>query len=255
MKTKFNYTGRKRILRSGVVIGIRRPNQLPEAVVESLDLSRLSLPSDAAVFLEIDTGRVGLARHSLGTVGELDLSPGFPLSEMDLSDVSFRIKVAGRQGDSRGKLLADVDHLRQQDQGHVSSLLEVRPSDDLGQRIWKLDITPEGPQLLINAGLPDWRDYGNSRGFQVLVFPQAVYQICYWLRKFDDYEEGTVEGRWRNLFKNAGHDPAPRDRPEDLGHDDFDSEWDDWAQEVADSFARKHRTLETLIGSLEEGNA
>lgn len=255
MKNTFNYTGRKKILRENVAISIRRPNQLPEAGVDKLSLDDFRLPPDAAIFLEVDTGRVGLTRYQLGTVSQIDFSQNFPLSEMELSDVTFRIKVVGQSGSDKGKILADVDHLRPTDGGKASSLLEVRPSDDLGQRIWKLDVSPDGPQLLINAGLPDWRDYGSSTTFQSLVFPQAIYEICLWLRLYNEYAEGTIEGRWRALLKSEGYDPSELDQIEDFeNRDDYESYRNDRAQEVADAFARKHKTLESLTIALEINN-
>jgi len=248
MKRTFNYTKRKKINREEVSLAIVRPNFLPEVKVLRLDINRLSLPVTGQVWLEIETGRVGLVRHPLGTVGSLDLNSSFSINERDLGNIRFRIKVVTQEPGSAGKVLAGVDRLALVDDGNVQSLLQVKPSDDLGQRIWKLEISESGPELLINTGVVDWREVGQSALFQALVFPEAVYEIYKWVSAYEDYDEGSIEEKWKNLFAATGHDPntlEPRpSRNADEGEKaEYEEYLDRTAHEVAHAFARNHKVL------------
>lgn len=248
MKRTFNYTKRKKINREDVSIAIVRPNSLPEVKVLKLDIHRLRLPVTGQVWLEIETGRVGLVRHPLGTVGSLDLSPSYSINERDLGNIRFRIKIVTHELGSAGKVLAEVDRLALTDDGNVQSLLEVKPSDDLGQRIWKLEISESGPELLINTGVVDWREVGQSALFQALVFPEAVYEIYKWVATYEDYDSGSIEEKWKNLFAATGHDPnelaqSPPRNADDVEKAAYEENLQRTAHEVANAFARNHKAL------------
>jgi len=244
MKRTFNYTQRKKINRDDIQLVIIRTNDLPEVKVIKLDIVRFSLPVASQVWFEIETGRVGLVRHSLGTVGSIDLNRSFELNERDLGNIRFRIKIVTDEPGIAGKLLAEVDGLKTEDDGNVRSLLEVKPSDDLGQRIWKIEISESGPELLINTALVDWRDVGQSPVFQSLVFPQAVYEIYKWVGKYDAYTEGSIEEKWMDLFSTTGHNPNDLDSIEDFESEaEFADYLDEKAHEVAQAFARNHLVL------------
>jgi len=242
MKRTFNYTQRKKINHEDVELAIVRPNGVPEIKVLKLDINRLELPITGQVWLEIETGRVGLVRHSLGVVGNLDLSPTFEIDEPDLVNLRFRIKIVTYDYGNAGKLLAEVDHLSLSDEGSVLSLLEVMPSSSLGQRIWKLEITESGPELFINTGVGDWGAVGHSEQFKSLVFPQVVFEIYKWVANYDEPDEGSIEKKWQKLFASNGYDPellVPRE-----GYPgDYDSYLETTAHEVADYFARKNKAL------------
>ena len=243
MKRTFNYTKRKKILREDVQLALVKPNDLPEVKVLKLKISHLSLPLSAKVWFEYG-GRLGIVREPLGTVGSLDLSSSFRLSERDLGNIRFRIKVVTDEPIKPGKLLAVVDNLERDDGGNVQSLLEVIPSENLEQRIWKLQISESGPELLINQSLGNWKDVGGSALFQSLVFPQAVYEIYKWLGKYPTFSEGTIEKKWADLFTSTGHNPSMLNtRREYETQELYDAYLDDMAQEVAQSFARNHKAL------------
>lgn len=248
MKRTFNYTKRKKINRGDVSLTIVRPNFVPEVKVLKLDINRLRLPITGQVWLEIETGRVGLVRHPLGTVGSLDLNPSYSINERDLGNIRFRIKIVTQEPGSAGKVLAEVDRLSLTEDGNVQSLLEVKPSDDLGQRIWKLEISESGPELLINTGVVDWREVGQSALFQALVFPEAVYEIYKWVAAYEDYDSGSIEEKWKNLFAATGHDPnalnaSPSRNADDGEKAEYKEYLDRTAHEVAHAFARNHKAL------------
>ena len=242
MKRTFNYTQRKKINREDVQLGIVRINDCPAVKVLKLDISRLELPVTGQVWFEIETGRIGLVRHPLGIVGNLDLSSTFPIDEQDLVNIKFRIKIVTHEPMSAGKLLAEVDNLSLSSEENVQSLLEVKPSGELGQRVWKLEITESGPELFINTGVGDWRAVGHSENFKSLVFPQAVYEIYKWVAKYGDYDTGSIEEKWQKLFAASGYDPKLL-RPREDYPDDYDEYLERTANEVADAFSRSNKAL------------
>lgn len=242
MKRTFNYTERKKINREDVQLVIVRPNEIPEVRVLKLDINRLGLPVTGQVWLEIETGKVGLVRHSLGVVGNLELSETFPIDEPDLVNLRFRIKIVTHEPGHAGKLLAEVDHLSLSNEGSVQSLLQVKPSDSLGQRVWKLEISESGPELFINAGVGDWQAVGKSEQFKSLVFPQAVFEIYKWVANYGDFDEGSIEEKWQKLFATSGYDPKLLSLREGY-QGDYDNYLEAAAQEVADAFARSNKAL------------
>ena len=247
MKNTFNYTGRKKIKRKDIKIALER--QESEARVEKIDLSGLGIDENAEIMIEIETGKTGLKRESLGAVGKLDLPVAFPIDDFDFSDVSFRIKVIDSKGDSPNALiLADADNLKPDSGDFADSLLEVKPSEDLGQRIWKIEFTAGRPELLINSSLDDWQGVGKSDLFQSLIFPQVVFEIARWLRSFQTWEDDAPEGLWRKLFKSIGYDPDKEPQRKDFnGNDNADEEYaddvDSWADDIASSFATSNKAL------------
>jgi hypothetical protein len=242
MKRTFNYTERKKINREDVQLALVRPNEVPEVKVVKLDINRLGLPVTAQVWLEIETGKVGLVRHSLGVVGSLNLGATFAIDEPDLVNLRFRIKIVTYELGSAGKLLAEVDQLSLSNDGSALSLLQVKPSDSLGQRIWKLEITESGPELFINAGVGDWQAVGHSEVFKCLVFPQAVFEIYKWVANYGDFDPGSIEEKWQKLFASSGYDPKLLALREGY-QGDYDSYLETSAQEVADAFARSNKAL------------
>lgn len=242
MKRTFNYTQRKKINREDVQLGIVRINNSPEVKVLRLDINKLRLPATGQVWFEIETGRIGLVRHQLGTVGNLDLSSTFPIDEHDLANIRFRIKIATYELMSAGKLLAEVDNLSLSGEESVQSLLEVKPSNELGQRVWKLEIKASGPELFINVGVGDWQAVGHSENFKSLVFPQAVYEIYKWVASYGDYDQGSIEEKWQKLFAASGYDPKAL--PPRQGYpDDYEEYLERTANDVADAFSRSKKAL------------
>ncbi len=157
----------------------------------------------------------------------------------------FRVKVIG-VGEADGKLLAVADRVPatdEQDEAARTPLLPLRSSGDLGQRLWRLEID-EGPPVLVNSGVGDWKAFALDPHFQALVYPEILRQIALWaVRENDNSEEdGDEAAAWRRFLVGLGFDP--REAPPD--------EADQWADEVATAFARKHKFLQKLVVQLDE---
>jgi len=252
--TRINYTGRARILREDV--GLRIVAGTPPSLhVERLDISDFGLPGDARIVLEAQR-RTNFMRVECGTVGSPDLSSDALLREFDSPEgISFRIKVVG-VGDNDGKLLAAADGLRASSDGEPAdrlALLPFRPAD-IGQLLWRLDIDDSGfPSLLINKSMPmGWNEFARQPFFRALVFPEVIRQVAIWVvDKLADIADDpeSPAAPWMKFFNvELGHDLLSAEIPTD---DSDRGDWaSGWAEEVAETFSRKHRFLESVIGML-----
>jgi hypothetical protein len=240
--TRLNYTGRKRVTRDRVRLRLTEPDGKLLLDVQGLQFKGLRQPDDAEVIVEAyrQTAR---RRVPCGTVGALCLPTAVPLAEFDVPDgLLFRVKVVG-VGDADGKLLAAGDRIpavTDNQNGDGTSILPFKPSSDLGQQLWRLDTDPD-PLLLINSGVGDWKGLARQPYFQALVFPELVRQAAMWvLANMEDPDENEgAASNWRRLLAGLGKDPVADPPQED--------EQEQWADDVAEAFARKHKFLDRMI--------
>lgn len=238
--TRLNYTNRLRLTRDLIQLRLHESGGQLLLNVERLDLSGFALPADAKVLVEAyrQTTR---SRIQCGTVGVPMLPTAVPMPEFSVDGGAlFRVKVVG-VGEADGKLLAVADRVPatdEQDGAARTPLLPFRSTDDLGQRLWRLDID-EGPAVLINSGVGDWKAFALEPNFQALVFPEILRQVALWVvRENDnDEEDGDEAAAWRLFLANLGYDPA-----EVTGNEPEQAE--QWANDVAAAFARKHKFLQ-----------
>ena len=240
--TRLNYTNRLRLTRDRIRLRLHESEGQLLLNVERLDLSGFALPADAKVVVEAyrQTTR---SRIRCGTVGSPVLPTTVPMPEFSVDGGAlFRVKVVG-VGEADGKLLAVADRVPatgEQDGAARTPLLPFRSSDDLGQRLWRLEID-EGPAVLINSGVGDWKAFALEPSFQALVFPEILRQVSLWMVRENDIneEDGDEAAAWRRFLANLGFDPADVkfDEPEQT---------EQWADDVAAAFARKHKFLHKL---------
>jgi len=249
--TRINYTGRKRIYRENVQLRLTAADRL-KLQVDRIDLSDIDLPGDARIILEAQV-RTNLVRVECGTVAKPKLPSGEPLPEFDCPEgITFRVKVVGVSGESDGKLLAAADGLRATTDGEQAdrqSLLPVRPAD-IGQLLWRLDFDDTGsPNLLINKFLPNgWNELARQPYFRALVFPEVIRQVAAWVvDHLDDAIDNpdSPAAPWVKYFKvELGQDLLAAAIPPG---DEERRQWaQEWADEIAEKFGRKHRFLESV---------
>lgn len=251
MTTRINYTGRRRINRNRVSL---RVSESEGAVLldGSVSLTGLGLPDSAGVVVEAYR-QTSYERVACGTVGDPKAPAGARLSRFPVTQgILFRVKVVGAEGPDHGRLLAVADRIRPEpgpDEGGPSPLLPFSPSRDLGQELWRLDLSDDLPRVLINSGVGDWKGFARDSRFQALVFPEVTRQIARWLvRNLDAVRDEDHPGSgWLKFFTSAlGVDPPPA--PDENG------EAEDWADDASATFARRHDFLEGWI-RLEEDTA
>ena len=240
--TTLNFTDRQRITRDRVRLRILQSGSVLTLDVERLDLDGLKLPHDAQVIVEAYRQT---ARHRImcGTVGDLRLPTSVILPEFNVPEgLLFRVKVVG-VGGVDGKLLASGDRIpasSEDDDGNQMPILPFRPSQDLNNQLWRLDIE-DAPIVLINSEVGDWKGFAMEPRFQALVFPEIARQIALWvlLNKDDAEDKDSETSAWRRFLTDLGYDPV-------AGPADDAEEQRSWANDVAAAFARKHRFLERI---------
>ncbi len=235
-----NYTGRKRIARTSVLVGVG--GELPDAsVVASFDLQPYDFPGTARVVIEAQAGWT-IQRFDFGTVQEYRAPSDSRLSEFaSLAGLLFRLKVVAT-GDQEGRLLGAADRLRPSgatEEAAQRSFVVVRP-EDLGDRIWQLDFDEHQPLLLVNSGMGDHHEFLRRRSVAALVLPEVFSQL---LRHAVEYgsEEEELDN-WRSMAIRMGEHMAARSLPQ---VDDPEA-IADWVDDCVRVFCRRHRFLEAM---------
>lgn len=249
--TTLNYTGRKRIHRDRVQLRVRQVDGVPVLDVVRIDVEGLTLPGSATLVVEAYR-RSRYIRCEAGTVASPALPTGVRLGEFEAAESPlFRVKVVSPDGET-GKLLAVLDQLRPQieDEGPQISLLSVAPAE-LGQRLWRLDLSEDNPQLLINRNVGDWRNFAAMPLFSALVLPEALSQVIEWVVQEPAVldEEDTPRALWvRFLTENMGHDPREADLTEPEDRETF-------IGDVVGQFCTQYRFLDSVVHGLEGGDS
>src|SRR5438477_4242186 len=141
MIRRFNYTGRKKIVRDDVAIILTSDGSVKgfEANLSALGDSKYNLPKDARLFVEAYE-RTAYMRFDFGTTGTITPPPREArlLTEFEGSNgIRFRVKVVDCAHDAQ--LLAEADGILpltpEESEQNKLPLLPVR-SEDLGQEVW-----------------------------------------------------------------------------------------------------------------------
>lgn len=250
---RINFTGRQRITRDCIDLQLRSSDGPPRLDLVRLNLSELNLPEAAPVVVEAYR-RANYTRLDAGTVGELDLPRDVPLNEFgSATEPLFRVKVVG-EGEQEGMLLAVADRLRaylpDEEEGPKASLLSVAPYD-LGQRLWKLDLTDDEPQILVNKRVTDWKGFASTPEFHAFVLPEVLHQVAQWVinaLEEDIDDEETPRAMWAR-FMTDELDRDPRDALDmDPGDRDF------WVDTTVDEFCAHHTLFERYEEAREVGD-
>ncbi len=203
MIRRLNYTGRRSIGRSRVTIRLLPTAEGPAAFSAEYDLDGLKFPLEARVYIEAYNA-TSYMRFDFGTVAHgrvpddtrlVDITPR-PLPK-------FRLKVVD-EAERHGLLLGVADKLIPlrpgEDQHNKQSLLPV-DFVDLGERIWRLDLS-DWPVLELNKRIESIAEAARASGaFLGLLYPEVLRRILH---------EGVVT--------DAQTDP-------DAGDDDWTTLW------------------------------
>lgn len=245
---RINYTGRKRFERKRISIEMDWP-----AFNAALDLSDCGLPESARVFIEAyrQTARF---RFPFGTVGNVRPPGNTDLYGLETPEgVLFRVMAV----DDDGKILARADRIRPDNENPATrgSLLPVRPSDQLGERIYRLDLGGDEPILEVNSGFDDWLALVQSAQFSALVFPALIGEILTYILAVERYRDDGDMDDWRSqwlLFarRQLGAGPLPP-ASEDDG-DDAQALLD-WIEQAVGGFCAKHHAASGYLLHWREG--
>jgi hypothetical protein len=252
--TKLNFTGRRRIDRSGVGLWMTTAEAGLYVSTDRLNVSGLGLPDDGRIVVEAQH-QTNYMRFNCGRVGAILHLDNEPLTEFESPDaILFRVKVIGDGQTDAGKLLAVVDRVRartgvpgtvsgdEPDSGSTVGTVQLLPfvPRDLEQLTWLLDTSGDRPMILVNRNLPDWKAFVQNPEFRALVLPAALRQIALWVvleNEVDDAGPDDAVWPWKKFLEMLGQSPS--------GIEEDKAEA--WADEVIFAFARRAHLSDTLL--------
>ncbi len=244
MIKRYNYTGRKKLPQKAIRIQINDDNKFEV----TWQLDDFGMPASGAVYVEaFSSGSLEVSRYSYGTVG----TPNPDASSRLLSGVSpevvaFTFKVVD-ETDKVGRLLGVSKNIKpvgdEDDQAGQQSILPVNPID-LGDQVWKLNFTHERPYLEVNSRIPDIMNLiKEDRKIFSLVYPAAIRQIFNRILVHEDWDDPDGDSSdWRAQWLKWGiHWHSDKERPVQGEFSECSDAWDEWIENIADSFCKKHR--------------
>lgn len=237
-----NPTSLQEIARKDVSLSRTNLNGKPAFQIDVLTLTNYVLDPASPVAVIARAGNTS-RRFNLGTVGSLIKNP-FSLDELDFSrPVSFRLLVKDK---SSARLVASAERLRCAGDGDVESVLPIR-CVDLGQRIWRLTFSEDGPELLCNERVfPNGPSAEANVPFCSLVLPEALRQVLEYIAKDPGKleDEDSVWIEWKMWMLRLGIEVPPSD--EDSRRD--------WVEESAGRFCEVYKSTDALISHLGQGD-
>jgi len=236
MIRRFNYTGRRKIARSRVRITVTEEGSRRRFDAE-LVLDELALPDEASLFVEA-YHRAAYRRFDFGTVGAPRAPAARWLDGIPVRKPLFRVKVVVvENGISR--ILAAADRVVPEDSGREEdvrqSLLPVE-YEDLGDRIWALDLESDWPRLRLNKRFEGIREAARSgHEFLTLVFPEVFRAIL--ARALDEgrFDPDSDDDDWGTLWLRFACRELARPRPPQ----DRDAEGEEWIADAVNVFCAR----------------
>lgn len=239
MSRRFNYTGRRKLMRSDVRIRVHEAGGgSPQSFTADVKIpSDLKLDPQARVYVEAYIGASSM-RFDFGTVAALSPPADCSLTEIDEgAPVLFRVRVVD-ETQNVGRLLASANGIRpegEEDGKYRKSLLPLR-SCDLGEEIWQLKYDADaGFELAVNNRVPDIMERLKSDSMLMgLVYPEVVRQIA---RRI--WEEGSTvpdDADWLVDWKTWLEELLGRP----VSKED-ESEIDEMADDMARTFAARYK--------------
>lgn len=235
---RINYTGRRRLRLEDIQISVVSGPSGADEIDARISLTGYDLPATARVHVEAYR-QTSWMRFEYGTVAHVVAPSDRVLREFETPDgVLFRVKVSSPYGTS-GLLLAEADRIRPrspdeaEDERH--SLLPVRPDPNLGDEVFRIDFSGR-PLLLVNAGIPNWREAVRGPVFLSLAMPSLLREVLTRIlsveKHFDDEDLSDWRSQWiRYCLLLPGAIALPSDGEQER--------IDDWIDEIVASFCRR----------------
>ncbi|MEX1027055.1 MAG: hypothetical protein WD049_03470 [Candidatus Paceibacterota bacterium] len=245
---RINHTGRQKIHRDDVRVSVLNKGPRHSEFEAALSLAEYRLPENAAVFVEAYALST-YQRFDFGRVGDFRPPSNLILSEFDTTEgIKFRVKVV-EQAEGRKHILAEADQITPlgggSDESGQSPLLPVRPSGELDEAVYRLDMS-DSPILLVNARVGDWRSIITAPGFISLVYPAILRQILTQILLVERHDDLEDMEDWRSQWLSFTRTlPHMTDLP-DLAMID---EAIDWIDAAIESFTKQHRMLNAFTNA------
>lgn len=233
MIRRFNYTGRRRIPRSRVRIRVAEEGQRRRFDAE-LALDGLGLPREGLLFVEA-YHRAAYRRFNFGTVGAPRPAAERWLDGIPARNPLFRVKVVLMEHGT-ARILAAADRVVPEDSDRSEDarqpLLPVE-YEDLGERVWALDLDSDWPRLHLNKRFEGIREAARSGPeFLTLVYPDVFRAIL--ARALDEgkFDPDCDDEDWGTLWLRFACRELGRPRPPQQPA----SENTEWIEEAVNAF-------------------
>lgn len=239
--TRLNYTNRQRLKRRHCILGLDvEDNHL--LLTANLDTGSYKFDPKAKIILEAQR-QTNIVRLNLGTVeGQTGLQREHlvDFDKRSASTLTFTMKVVSPGGGTNGRILGIAKQLKvalpgESDNVH-QGILPFRASEDLGQRIWKLDLSGEEPVVLVNRNVGDWNAFARSPSFCALVYPEMIRSVARWEVE-KDHDPDDISQPWGIFLRRLGYDPSSA--PDD-------NLLEDWLDDLASDFSDRNSLLELV---------
>lgn len=252
MIRRLNYTGRKRIPRSKVVVHLRQGDDGYEFDAE-FDIDGYHFATDAKVFVEAYNA-ASYMRFDFGTVAAI-VSP----ENTRLVDVTprplprFRLKVVD-VSQRYGLLLGVADQLvplrLDEELAHKQSLLPV-DFTDLEDRAWRLDLS-DWPVLELNKRISMIGEAARSSGaFLGLVYPELVRTILTEILFVQEVTDPDFDdSAWTSLWLRYACSLPNVDAPPDGVSEQARAAQQEWIDTVVQVFCRSRQARQRLTVAL-----
>jgi hypothetical protein len=258
MKRRLNYTERKRILREGINIVVERSDGAAKSFSAKLDLSGLSLPPDARVYLHAYDRWEELI-YDFGTVGNIQSPPDTGLHGLaGTENLKFRVLAVDERGE-HGLILAHADRIRAFPEAKRKSILPV-DFDDLGQQAWKVTYGgDEGGPVLILQRKPNLETLAKTDPtFFFFVYPAVVREVLthmVFVDGVESVEEPSVDWHrdWLYFARIVLSGEGPP-RVLDSNNEDFEAdEVEKWIDRVVEEFCFFRKEWSRFVKKVSEG--
>jgi len=240
MLRKLNFTERAKIPRASVQIALRRQSDGVLAFDPTLDLSGVTAPAEARVYIEAHY-RTSYMRFDCGTLGALAIPGDRRLSEIDSdSVVRFRVKVVDNATNEHRIVAAADDITVSLDAAGGGSRVSLLPVSftDLGDVPWRVLWESTGPVLELNNRIDGIEQTArNDAAFFALVYPAAVREILTEIVRVEEYETGEDGDEWWSLWMRWAAEMIDAPVPSDL------EERRTWIEDVVAAFCGRHRAV------------
>ncbi|PIQ95617.1 MAG: hypothetical protein COV67_13905 [Nitrospinae bacterium CG11_big_fil_rev_8_21_14_0_20_56_8] len=258
MIRKLNFTGRKKIPRNQVSVTLMDPDKHPCSFDVQLDLSGLNLPPDGLVYVEAYK-RTSYMRFPFGKVNQLQIPAPRLLDKIEAGVIPlFRVKVV-EAARPHGRIVALAEKIipkgADRDSKEKITLVHVEFSENLGDQIWRLDLTGDWPSLQVNNRIEGIREIARSDpAFISLVYPEMVRQILnHIIFKSGESDPDADGDDWPGLWiRFASSLPGVGSPP---GSPDGDDKKIEWIEEAVGAFCEKHGFLDQYKKLLGNGQS
>lgn len=243
LSARSNPTGLREIDRSKVTIAMSDVGNRKTFSLERLDLSKTEFKERLKVVVIARAGNTS-GRFELGMTDSFSREPN-EIANLDLSHpLRFRILL---HEEGSPKLIGSVENLRARDESQSESLLPME-SAHLGERVWRLLITEDGPILQFNSVVfPSAAGAENFLPFSSLVLPEALRQV---MQKIGE-DPGNLDDDdspwypWAKWLEAIGATRPPSDEDNE--------NFSNWCDDVVDRFCTRSRFATTLQANLLKG--